>query len=144
MWRSPSLGICPPFFKYDSTGLLTNFQGTVHASLCAFCPVRSDGCLGQTLGVVRGASASSFRTGASNLRPVEQVKTIFLVLLTKHYKMIKLQITRDVEMCKFFEQPPEIASPLPCITRVLKNTLNPNIYLIVTWPLEVNLDNRFN
>jgi hypothetical protein len=57
--------------------------------------------------------------------------------------MIKLQITRDVEMCKFFEQP-EIASPFPCITRVQKITLNPNMYLIVTWPLEVNLDNRFN
>jgi hypothetical protein len=33
--------------------------------------------------------------------------------LMNDYEMTKFQITRDVEMRKFVEQPPESASPLP-------------------------------
>jgi hypothetical protein len=59
--------------------------------------------------------------------------------------MTKFKITRDVEMRKFFEQPPESASsPLPCSAGVMKNTLNPNIIFIVTRALEANLDDRYN
>jgi hypothetical protein len=43
--------------------------------------------------------------------------------------MAEYQITRDVEMRKFFEQPPESASPLLWSAGVLKNMLNANIVL---------------
>jgi hypothetical protein len=70
--------------------------------------------------------------------------------------MTKFKITSDVEMHKFFEQPPQSASPFPEVSRVFKTETRKcftaflecwsseiqTSFFIVTWALEVTLDNR--
>jgi GH25 family lysozyme M1 (1,4-beta-N-acetylmuramidase) len=72
-----------------------------------------------TRGIQNTALGSDAAREALQPGPRKQSSTPTWCFKLKHYEVTKFQITRDVEMPKFFEELPESASPLPWSAGVL-------------------------